>query len=124
MHAVLLHTGYYSSSPVLPPNSTLELRATIRILESQNSKYMDKYAKSVLCCPFLSGKHVCCYCISVSFFDLEQYFVGLVVIVYISTLRNGLRSRAWGGGSGCSYTVERCRIMKVRLAIKRLQMSS
>nr|XP_024369246.1 myb-like protein X isoform X3 [Physcomitrium patens]XP_024369247.1 myb-like protein X isoform X3 [Physcomitrium patens]XP_024369248.1 myb-like protein X isoform X3 [Physcomitrium patens] len=67
--AVLLHTGYYSSSPVLPPNSTLELRATIRILESQN--------------------------------------------MYISTLRNGLRSRAWGGGSGCSYTVERCRIMKV-----------
>ncbi|XP_073389172.1 uncharacterized protein [Physcomitrium patens] len=66
--AVLLHTGYYSSSPVLPPNSTLELRATIRILESQN--------------------------------------------MYISTLRNGLRSRAWGGGSGCSYTVERCRIMK------------
>ncbi|KAG0631979.1 hypothetical protein M758_1G295700 [Ceratodon purpureus] len=36
--------------------------------------------------------------------------------MYTSTLRNGLRSRAWGGGGGggggCSYSVERCRIMK------------
>jgi hypothetical protein len=28
-------------------------------------------------------------------------------------LRNSLRSRAWGGGSGCSYRVESCRIIKV-----------
>ncbi|XP_024382608.1 uncharacterized protein [Physcomitrium patens] len=66
--AVLLHTGYYSPSPTPPPDSISELRATIRILESQN--------------------------------------------MYTSTLRNSIRSRAWGGGSGCSYNVERCRIVK------------
>uniref|UniRef100_A0A7I4DEM4 Histone deacetylation protein Rxt3 n=1 Tax=Physcomitrium patens TaxID=3218 RepID=A0A7I4DEM4_PHYPA len=66
--AVLLHTGYYSPSPSPPPNSILELRATVRILESQN--------------------------------------------MYMSTLRNSIRSRAWGGGSGCSYSVERCRLVK------------
>ncbi|KAG0581184.1 hypothetical protein KC19_4G230700 [Ceratodon purpureus] len=32
--------------------------------------------------------------------------------MYTSTLRNSLRSRAWGGASGCSYSVESCRIMK------------
>jgi hypothetical protein len=32
---------------------------------------------------------------------------------YTSMLRNSLRSRAWGGGSGCSYRVESCRIIKV-----------
>lgn len=32
---------------------------------------------------------------------------------YTSTLRNNVRSRAWGAASGCSYSVERCRIMKV-----------
>eukprot|EP01018_Ginkgo_biloba_P023775 Gb_35031 [translate_table: standard] len=31
---------------------------------------------------------------------------------YTSTLRNSVRSRAWGAASGCSYRVERCRIMK------------
>uniref|UniRef100_A0A0C9QUU9 TSA: Wollemia nobilis Ref_Wollemi_Transcript_7916_3074 transcribed RNA sequence n=1 Tax=Wollemia nobilis TaxID=56998 RepID=A0A0C9QUU9_9CONI len=31
---------------------------------------------------------------------------------YTSTLRNSVRSRAWGAASGCSYQVERCRIMK------------
>ena len=32
---------------------------------------------------------------------------------YISTLRNNVRSRAWGAAIGCSYRVERCCIVKV-----------
>ncbi|XP_073129825.1 uncharacterized protein [Henckelia pumila] len=31
---------------------------------------------------------------------------------YISTLRNNVRSRAWGAAIGCSYRVERCCIVK------------
>ncbi|XP_002988835.2 uncharacterized protein LOC9661246 [Selaginella moellendorffii] len=31
---------------------------------------------------------------------------------YKSTLRNSVRSRAWGAASGCSYSIERCRIVK------------
>ncbi|XP_022841572.1 uncharacterized protein LOC111365339 [Olea europaea var. sylvestris] len=31
---------------------------------------------------------------------------------YISTLRNNVRSRAWGAAIGCSYRVERCSIVK------------
>ncbi|KAK6931865.1 Histone deacetylation protein Rxt3 [Dillenia turbinata] len=31
---------------------------------------------------------------------------------YISTLRNNVRSRAWGAAIGCSYQVERCCIVK------------
>eukprot|EP00246_Nothoceros_aenigmaticus_P003464 TRINITY_DN14626_c0_g1_i1.p1 TRINITY_DN14626_c0_g1~~TRINITY_DN14626_c0_g1_i1.p1 ORF type:complete len:765 (+),score=161.52 TRINITY_DN14626_c0_g1_i1:436-2730(+) len=31
---------------------------------------------------------------------------------YISTLRNSLRSRAWGAANMCSYSVEKCRIVK------------
>ncbi|GFP97333.1 hypothetical protein PHJA_001877400 [Phtheirospermum japonicum] len=31
---------------------------------------------------------------------------------YISTLRNNVRSRAWGAAIGCSYCVERCCIVK------------
>nr|XP_043610372.1 uncharacterized protein LOC122582085 [Erigeron canadensis] len=31
---------------------------------------------------------------------------------YISTLRNNVRSRAWGAAIGCSYRVERCYIVK------------
>ncbi|KAL5173880.1 hypothetical protein HKD37_16G046327 [Glycine soja] len=31
---------------------------------------------------------------------------------YISTLRNNVRSRAWGAAIGCSYKVERCCIVK------------
>ncbi|KAH1229962.1 hypothetical protein GmHk_10G029566 [Glycine max] len=31
---------------------------------------------------------------------------------YISTLRNNIRSRAWGAAIGCSYRVERCCIVK------------
>lgn len=31
---------------------------------------------------------------------------------YVSTLRNNVRSRAWGAAIGCSYRVERCCIMK------------
>ncbi|MCL7039629.1 hypothetical protein MKW94_018318 [Papaver nudicaule] len=31
---------------------------------------------------------------------------------YTSTLRNNVRSRAWGAASGCSYRVERCSIVK------------
>lgn len=36
---------------------------------------------------------------------------------YISTLRNSLRSRAWGSANMCSYSVEKCRIVKVRLQL-------
>lgn len=32
---------------------------------------------------------------------------------YTSTLRNNIRSRAWGAASGCSFSVEQCRISKV-----------
>ncbi|CAK9256354.1 unnamed protein product [Sphagnum jensenii] len=32
--------------------------------------------------------------------------------MYTSMPRNSLRSRSWGGGSGCSYRVERCQIIK------------
>lgn len=32
---------------------------------------------------------------------------------YTSTLRNNIRSRAWGAASGCSYSVDHCRILKV-----------
>lgn len=32
---------------------------------------------------------------------------------YNSTLRNNVRSRAWGAAIGCSYRVERCCIVKV-----------
>eukprot|EP00250_Pteridium_aquilinum_P005311 c15426_g1_i2 orf=455-3070(-) len=32
---------------------------------------------------------------------------------YTSTLRNNIRSRAWGAASGCSYSVHQCRILKV-----------
>ncbi|CAN6475667.1 unnamed protein product [Victoria cruziana] len=31
---------------------------------------------------------------------------------YISTLRNNVRSRAWGAATGCSYRVDRCCILK------------
>lgn len=34
---------------------------------------------------------------------------------YISTLRNNVRSRAWGAAIGCSYRVDRCCIVKVKL---------
>ncbi|CAK9189453.1 unnamed protein product [Sphagnum troendelagicum] len=36
---------------------------------------------------------------------------------YTSMLRNSLRSRAWGGGSGCSYRVELCQIIKACVLI-------
>lgn len=42
---------------------------------------------------------------------LTLYFHRL--IGYISTLRNNVRSRAWGAAIGCSYYVERCCIVKV-----------
>ncbi|KAI5083381.1 hypothetical protein GOP47_0003124 [Adiantum capillus-veneris] len=32
---------------------------------------------------------------------------------YTSTLRNNIRSRAWGAASGCSFSVDQCRIFKV-----------
>ena len=35
---------------------------------------------------------------------------------YISTLRNNVRSRAWGAAIGCSYRVEKCCIVKVMKA--------
>ncbi|KAG8383330.1 hypothetical protein BUALT_Bualt04G0001300 [Buddleja alternifolia] len=34
------------------------------------------------------------------------------LVCYISTLRNNVRSRAWGAAIGCSYRVERCCIVK------------
>ncbi|ONM25084.1 hypothetical protein ZEAMMB73_Zm00001d006789 [Zea mays] len=33
---------------------------------------------------------------------------------YTSTLRNNVRSRAWGAGIGCSFRIERCCIVKAR----------
>ncbi|XP_059656216.1 uncharacterized protein LOC132303126 isoform X3 [Cornus florida] len=38
---------------------------------------------------------------------------------YISTLRNNVRSRAWGAAIGCSYRVERCCIVKNALRQQR-----
>lgn len=37
----------------------------------------------------------------------------LFLVGYVSTLRNNVRSRAWGAAIGCSYRVERCCIVKV-----------
>lgn len=42
-------------------------------------------------------------------FDSDSTFL----LGYISTLRNNVRSRAWGAAIGCSYRVERCCIVKV-----------
>ncbi|KAF3679280.1 Peptidyl-prolyl cis-trans isomerase G isoform 5 [Capsicum annuum] len=36
---------------------------------------------------------------------------------YISSLRNNVRSRAWGSPVGCSYRIERCSVVKVWIAI-------
>ncbi|GAV78154.1 Rxt3 domain-containing protein [Cephalotus follicularis] len=76
--AVLMHTGYCRPTASPPPPAIQELRATIRMLPTQDC--------------------------------------------YTSTLRNNVRSRAWGaaigcsyrGGApiGCSYRVERCCIVK------------
>ncbi|KAL3524600.1 hypothetical protein ACH5RR_012972 [Cinchona calisaya] len=40
---------------------------------------------------------------------------------YISTLRNNVRSRAWGAAIGCSYRVERCCVVKKGGAIFEIQ---
>ncbi|KAE9589703.1 putative histone deacetylation protein Rxt3 [Lupinus albus] len=66
--AVLMHTGYCRPTASPPPTAIQELRATIRMLPSQDC--------------------------------------------YISTLRNNVRSRAWGAAIGCSYRVEQCCIVK------------
>ncbi|XP_019452366.1 PREDICTED: uncharacterized protein LOC109354365 [Lupinus angustifolius] len=66
--AVLMHTGYCRPTASPPPAAIQELRATIRVLPSQDC--------------------------------------------YISTLRNNVRSRAWGAAIGCSYRVEQCCIVK------------
>ncbi|CDP21106.1 unnamed protein product, partial [Coffea canephora] len=34
---------------------------------------------------------------------------------YLSMLRNNVRSRSWGAAIGCSYRVERCCVVKVRI---------
>ncbi|WOL17882.1 hypothetical protein Cni_G26675 [Canna indica] len=65
--AVLMHTGYICTSS-RPPPGIQELRATIRVLASEDC--------------------------------------------YTSTLRNNVRSRAWGAGIDCSFRVERCCIVK------------
>ncbi|URD81319.1 Histone deacetylation protein Rxt3 [Musa troglodytarum] len=66
--AVLMHTGYISPTSSRPPSSIQELRATVRVLPSEDC--------------------------------------------YTSTLRNNVRSRAWGAGIDCSFRVERCCIVK------------
>lgn len=48
-------------------------------------------------------------CFVLSFLTLILTFL----LGYISTLRNNVRSRAWGAAIGCSYRVERCCIVKV-----------
>ncbi|CAL0321088.1 unnamed protein product [Lupinus luteus] len=63
-----LVAGYCRPTASPPPAAIHELRATIRVLPSQNC--------------------------------------------YISTLRNNVRSRAWGAAIGCSYRVEQCCIVK------------
>ncbi|XP_074585703.1 uncharacterized protein LOC141841428 [Curcuma longa] len=65
--AVLMHTGYISTSS-RPPPGIQELRVTVRVLQSQEC--------------------------------------------YTSTLRNNVRSRAWGEGIDCSFRVEHCCIVK------------
>ncbi|KAK3130059.1 hypothetical protein QOZ80_6BG0488370 [Eleusine coracana subsp. coracana] len=66
--AVLMHTGYCSSTPSPLPSAIQELRATVQVLPPQDS--------------------------------------------YTSTLRNNIRSRAWGSGIGCSFHIERCCIVE------------
>jgi len=67
---------------------------------------------SVLWFPF-------CFCGYGQCFLLNLYLNNPMMIImytisgYISTLRNNVRSRAWGAAIGCSYRVERCCIVKV-----------
>ncbi|WOK96541.1 hypothetical protein Cni_G05248 [Canna indica] len=66
--AVLMHSGYCSTTSSSPPSAMQELRVTVRVLPPKNC--------------------------------------------YTSSLRNNVRSRAWGKGIGCSFRVERCCIVK------------
>ncbi|KAE9449709.1 hypothetical protein C3L33_18394, partial [Rhododendron williamsianum] len=55
------------------------------------------------------------YCIYIIFVLLDvhcSYTILPFSLGYISTLRNNVRSRAWGAAIGCSYRVERCCIVK------------
>lgn len=57
------------------------------------------------------------YCIYIILVLLDvhcSYTILPFSLGYISTLRNNVRSRAWGAAIGCSYRVERCCIVKVR----------
>lgn len=60
-----------------------------------------------------------CFCGYGYCFHLKLHLNNLMMVImyvisgYISTLRNNVRSRAWGAAIGCSYRVERCCIVKV-----------
>ena len=54
------------------------------------------------------------YCLQLKLhLDNLMLLIMYVISGYISTLRNNIRSRAWGAAIGCSYRVERCCIVKV-----------
>ncbi|KAH1233902.1 hypothetical protein GmHk_09G026234 [Glycine max] len=86
-----LVAGYCRPTASPPHMAVQELRTTIQVLPPQDFtdiaftiEALFKYSKDIFC--------------STS--------------AYISTLRNNVRSRAWGAAIGCSYKVERCCIVK------------
>ncbi|KAL2925917.1 hypothetical protein RDABS01_020080 [Bienertia sinuspersici] len=112
-----LVAGYCRPTASPPPAAIQELRATIRILppqETANPACKTTYTMTL----------------TVNYYKKPQLFVplqplpneinvkeevlptGYTAGSYVSTLRNNVRSRAWGAAIGCSYRVERCCIMK------------
>lgn len=53
----------------------------------------------------------------IAFLMSDSEFVVEFIEGYISTLRNNVRSRAWGAAVGCSYRIERCSVAKVWITI-------
>ncbi|THG22496.1 hypothetical protein TEA_027731 [Camellia sinensis var. sinensis] len=138
--AVLMHTGYCRPTAAAPPPAIQELRATVRVLPPQD--YTAKEMKEerarenlvVVCCSIWSPTLiplVVGFDFNFDFdfdinplrsmLDLLRCLLSLnlsslssldLPLRYISTLRNNVRSRAWGAAIGCSYRVERCCIVK------------
>lgn len=61
--------------------------------------------------------HFPCFSLPLNFSGVWNSILNVLLEItlgYISTLRNNVRSRAWGAAIGCSYRVERCSILKVK----------
>jgi hypothetical protein len=125
-----MHTGYYTPMAIPPPRSVSKLQATIRILPPQESVVLTSPAHLILlhfsqysvAKPVWSSvthDKIHCELLPSCVYYLLVFLLsaGCVCAAYTSMLRNSLRSRAWGGGSGCSYRVERCQIIKACVLI-------